>query len=177
MNQSKSSDHHCESCDSTLAFLVLRVWLGVRAIFAGIEKFAGVNTVQKPMIDPETGMEDASGLMVDVKEKFYAMTNYSAIPKSLQDKFAAEPLLPSFATTPYYAVLGWALILLGIMLLVGIGTRISLFLQGLLYTSLTVGLILINQPDGIAFLGIHVALVAFALVLAKHNRFSLLKKW
>jgi thiosulfate dehydrogenase [quinone] large subunit len=42
---------------------------------------------------------------------------------------------------------------------------------------LTVGLILIKQDDGVAWLGIHVALVAFALALARHNRFTLLKKW
>jgi len=46
-----------------------------------------------------------------------------------------------------------------------------------IYIALSVGLILINQPDGIAWLGIHTALVAFALVLAKHNKFALLKKW
>ena len=63
------------------------------------------------------------------------------------------------------------------MLLIGLGTRISLFVQGLIYTALTVGLILIKQDDGISWLGIHIALVAFALVLAKNNKFALLKKW
>jgi thiosulfate dehydrogenase [quinone] large subunit len=63
------------------------------------------------------------------------------------------------------------------MLLVGIGTRISLMLQGLLYIVLTAGLILIKQDDGVAWLGIHVALVALALVLARHNRFTILRKW
>jgi thiosulfate dehydrogenase [quinone] large subunit len=50
-------------------------------------------------------------------------------------------------------------------------------LQGLIYIALSVGLILINQPDGISYLGIHVALVAMALLLAKHNKLALLKKW
>ena len=53
----------------------------------------------------------------------------------------------------------------------------SLFVQGLIYIALTVGLILIRQDDGISWLGIHIALVAFALMLAKHNQFALLKKW
>ena len=39
------------------------------------------------------------------------------------------------------------------------------------------GLILIKQEDGVAWLGIHIALVAFALALARHNKFALLKKW
>jgi thiosulfate dehydrogenase [quinone] large subunit len=68
-------------------------------------------------------------------------------------------------------------ILSGVMLLIGLGTRLSLFVQGLIYVALTVGLILIHQEDGVAWLGIHIALVAFALTLAKHNKFALLKKW
>ena len=56
------------------------------------------------------------------------------------------------------------------MLLVGLGTRLSLFVQGLIYIALTVGLILIKQDDGISWLGIHVALVAFALMLAKSQQ-------
>jgi len=63
------------------------------------------------------------------------------------------------------------------MLLLGIGTRLSLFLQGVIYTALTIGLILIKQDDGISWLGIHIALVAFALTLVKHNQFALFKKW
>ena len=39
------------------------------------------------------------------------------------------------------------------------------------------GAILIDKPDGIAYLGIHVALVAFALVLVKNNKLAILKKW
>jgi thiosulfate dehydrogenase [quinone] large subunit len=74
-------------------------------------------------------------------------------------------------------VLGPALILTGIMLLLGLGTRISLFVQGLIYVALTVGLILIGQNDGISWLGIHVALIVFALMLAKNNKLALLKKW
>jgi thiosulfate dehydrogenase [quinone] large subunit len=93
------------------------------------------------------------------------------------DKFANEPLLPKFALATFNDLLGPVFILTGVMLLVGLGTRLSLFVQGLIYLALTVGLILINQPDGISYLGIHIALVAFALVLARNNKFAILKKW
>jgi thiosulfate dehydrogenase [quinone] large subunit len=167
----------CCCCDRTLAFLVLRGWLAVRAILTGIEKFGAYKTLQKPLIDPTTGMEDPSGAMIDVKVKFYALTNYSGIPAPLKDKFANEPLLPRFALTTFDHLLGPALIATGVMLLLGLGTRLSLFVQGLIYIALTVGLILIKQDDGISWLGIHVALVALALMLAKHNKFALLTKW
>ncbi len=164
-------------CDLTLAFLVLRGWLAVRAIMTGIEKFGAFKTIQKPLIDPTTGMEDPSGAMLEVKVKFYAFTNYSGIPAPLKDKLVNEPLLPKFALAAFDHLLGPALIATGVMLLLGLGTRLSLFVQGLIYIALTVGLILIRQDDGISWLGIHVALVALALMLAKYNQFALLKKW
>jgi thiosulfate dehydrogenase [quinone] large subunit len=163
--------------DYTLAFLLLRGWLAMRAILTGIEKFAAYSTIQKPLVDPVTGMEDPSGAMIDMKVKFYSGTNYSGVPAALKDKFANEPLLPKFAFTAFDHLLGPALIITGLMLLLGLGTRLSLFVQGLIYIALTAGLILIKQDDGISWLGIHVALVAFALMLAKHNKFVLLKKW
>jgi len=167
----------CEkNWDYTLAFWVLRAWLGIRALMTGVEKFGAYKTVQVPMIDPTTGQADPN-LVTDVKMKYYALANYAGIPSSLKAKFANEALLPKFALTAFDQVLGPALIATGLMLLVGLGTRISLFLQGLLYAGLTVGLILIKQDDGVAWLGIHAALVAFALVLVKHNKLTVLKKW
>jgi len=86
-------------------------------------------------------------------------------------------LLPKFALTTFDHLLGPVLILTGVLLLLGLGTRLSLFAQGLIYIALTAGLILLKQDDGVAWLGIHIALVAFALMLARYNRFALLKKW
>ncbi len=164
-------------CNYVLAFLVLRLWLAVRAILTAVEKFGAYRTDQKPLIDPLTGMQDPSGAMVEVKVKFYALGNYSGIPPSLKDKFANEPFLPHPLLVVFDYALGPLLLVTGLMLLVGLGTRLSLFAQGLLYVVLTVGLILIRQDDGVAWLGIHVALIAMALMLAKYNRFALLKKW
>lgn len=167
----------CGNGDYTRAFLLLRLWLAVRAILAGVEKYGAYKTIQQPLLDPATGQPDASGAVVELKVKFYALANYSGIPASLKSKFDNEALLPHFATAAFNTLLGPALILTGVMLLIGLGTRFSLFVQGLIYIALTAGLILINQPDGIAYLGIHVALVAFALMLAKYNQLALLKKW
>jgi thiosulfate dehydrogenase [quinone] large subunit len=38
-------------------------------------------------------------------------------------------------------------------------------------------LVLIDQNDGVAWLGIHIGLVSGALLLAQNNRFAVLKKW
>ena len=45
--------------------------------------------------------------------------------------------------------------------------------MGLLYTSLTIGLILLKQDSGVAWLAIHVLMIAVALFYEKHNRFTL----
>ena len=163
--------------DFTFAFISLRLWLAVRALFVGIEKFGAYHSVAMPLIDPATGQPDASGVMVNVNVKSYAFANYAGMAASLRDKFAHEPMLPKFAMVAFDRMLGPAFILTGLMLLVGIGTRLSLVLQALLYIALTVGLVLIDQNDGVAYLGIHILLVAAAFVLVQHNRFVVLKRW
>ena len=98
-NETKKTDC-CEKtpasncCDLMLAFWVLRLWLGVRALLAGIEKFGAYQSVAMPVIDPATGQPDASGVMVNVNVKHYAFANYSGVPAALKDKFTHEPLLP-----------------------------------------------------------------------------------
>jgi thiosulfate dehydrogenase [quinone] large subunit len=163
--------------DFTFAFLALRSWLGVRALFAGIDKFGAYRSVATPLIDPTTGQPDASGVMVNVNFKYYSLANYAGVPAALKEKFSHEPLLPRFALTAFDRMLGPALILAGIMLLIGLGTRLSLFAQALLYIAMTVGLILIDQPDGVAYLGIHIGLISAAFLLAQNNKFAVLKKW
>jgi thiosulfate dehydrogenase [quinone] large subunit len=176
MNTENKTERECQ-CDYSLAFIILRLWLGIRAILAGIEKFGAYQTIQKPLIDPMTGQPDPSGVLQNVNVKFYAFTNYTGVPTSFKERFTNEPLLPNFTLSLFNHLLGPALIITGAMLLLGLGTRLSLFVQGLIYTALTIGLILIQQQDGVAWLGIHIALVAFALMLARHNKFALLKKW
>lgn len=163
--------------DFTFAFLALRLWLGVRALFVGIQKYAAYKSVAVPLIDPSTGQPDASGVMINVSVKSYALANYAGIPVGLRDKFAHDPLFPKLVLTLFDRMLGPAFILTGIMLIIGLGTRLSLMIQGILFIALTVGLVLIDANDGVAYLGIHIGLVAAAFLLAQHNRFAVLKKW
>jgi thiosulfate dehydrogenase [quinone] large subunit len=160
----------------TFAYLVLRLWLGLRALLTGVEKYAGVKIVEEPLLD-EFGEPDINGAMVEVKTKVYGMEHYHGLPPALADKFAAEPLLPGWSLGLFDILLGPALIVLGITLLIGLAPRLTLFLQGLLYSGLTVGLVLLNESGGIAWLGLHVLLVVIALRLVQHDRFSVLPRW
>ena len=149
----------------------------MRALFVGIQKFAAYQSVAMPLIDPATGQPDASGVMVNVNVKSYALANYAGIPAALRDKFAHEPLFPKFALVAFDRMLGPAFILTGIMLLDWPGHAAVAAGAGALFIALTVGLVLIDQNDGVAWLGIHIGLVAGAFLLAEHNRFVVLKKW
>jgi thiosulfate dehydrogenase [quinone] large subunit len=163
--------------DYTFAFWALRLWLGVRALFVGMQKYAAYKAVAMPLIDPATGQPDASGVMVNVSVKSYAWGNYAGIPVALRDKFAHDPMFPKFALTLFDKTLGPVFILTGIMLILGLGTRLSLLVQGALFIALTVGLVLIDANDGVAYLGIHIGLVAAAFLLARYNRLAVLNKW
>ncbi|MGA1204374.1 MAG: hypothetical protein ACO3ZW_00990 [Opitutales bacterium] len=160
---------------STLGMLLLRLWLGIRSLQTGIEKFAGVRTSETAVaID---GARNAYGLTEATGSKFYGLNHYQGVPKALYEKLAGEPLIAGFLLNIYALVLGPALLILGVTVLLGIASRISLFTMGLLYTSLTFGLILLKQDAGIAWLGAHIILIVMALVLSRHNRFTLMKKW
>ena len=160
----------------TFSFWTLRLWIGVRTLLTGIEKYAGKVTERQPLLD-EFGQPDINGAMVAVDKKVYGLSHYHALPDSLVAKFAAEPMIPHWALAAYSAILGPALVILGVAVIIGLAPRLSLFLTGLLYTSLTIGLILLNESGGIAWLGIHVIMVALALRLVEHNRIGILSKW
>lgn len=173
---SESSDHAVKAdLGATFGFWALRLWLAARALVTGLEKYSGTrSSTEAVAID---GAPNAYGLTADQSDKVYGLEHYHGVPEALYERFASEPLVPGWALTLFDKALGPALIVLGAMLLLGIATRLSLLGMGLVYTALTVGLILIRQDAGVAWLGVHVALVAFALTLAPHNRLAVLKKW
>jgi thiosulfate dehydrogenase [quinone] large subunit len=167
----------------TYGALLLRFWLAIRAIQTGIEKYAGsVGSDQLVKID---GVANTQGLTSTDSAKEYALSHYHGVPAALLKKFEAEPLMSSYTVMGihinplkiYDVILGPTLLVLGLTILLGIANRTSLFLLGLLYISLTWGLILIKQDDGVSWLGVHMILIVMALMLADHNRFAICKKW
>ncbi|MDQ8186468.1 hypothetical protein, partial [Pelagicoccus sp. SDUM812002] len=57
---SPNTPFQLDALGASFAFLVLRLWLGVRSLLTGLEKFAGVETKQRPLLD-EFGDPDISG--------------------------------------------------------------------------------------------------------------------
>lgn len=174
----------------TLGFWLLRFWLAARAIGTGLTKFQGKKVVvdNAAGLDPEelellqeTAASGAAGATKTVDALSFDF--YHGLPAAgpmTVETFSASPLMPSFMVAPYAYVLGYALIALGVALLLGICTRVTLFFMGLLYISLTWGFIIMepsmgpNAAAGIAYLGVHMLLIVAALFLADYNKFELL---
>ena len=183
----------------TMAFWLLRFWLAARAIGTGLTKFIGKVNGEIPNPEYEAKIKEAMAdglsrseaaeLVTDIPEKISGTidvisisTNHGQPEKGPMtiETFSASPLMPSFMVGPYAAVLGYALIALGLTVLLGICTRVSLFLMGLLFISLTWGFIILepnmgpSAAAGIAYLGVHMILIVAALFLADYNKFELL---
>ena len=145
------SNSSCESkcsLDWAFAHLILRLWVGLRLLLAGIDKMR------------EKG---GSGFGVEFIEKSMA-----PIIKTITD----NTLIPGWAIAPYGVVLPWVLLIAGLLCIVGLCTRWSLLLGGLTFVSLAVGLMALPDDDQAVFRGIEVALTALALMTAAHNKFS-----
>ena len=129
------------------AMLLLRAFLGLRALFGGIEKFELQGT--------------------------YSFANYRQSMTRMATGITGASFLPLWATKTFALTLGFVLLALGVSLLLGLKTRASLVLMGLTYLGLAAGLMAVQETDGATAMGVHVALVAFALVLSRHDRFAL----
>lgn len=170
-NQTQCLPLRTDPFAATCAMLMLRIWLGLRCLQAGIEKYAGIIYIAEPTM--VNGKPDPNGMETEIELKKYALENYQGMPGAMAEKFENEPLMSEFFMGLYSQWLGPALIVVGLCLLIGLASRLSLLAMGLIYTSLTYGLILLNQAAGIAWLGTHIILIALALLLASYNRFEL----
>ena len=145
-NAGKSTE---SACELTAAFLLLRLFLGLRTLLAGIEKFEGKGT--------------------------YSFANYYENMGRMAQGITGASFMPLWMTRNFAHVLGYALVVIGAALLLGLKTRATLVLTGLLYVGLSFGLMAVQESEGVAWLAIHVGLIAGALVLVRHNRFALWK--
>jgi len=134
-------------CEYTAAFLLLRLFLGLRAFLAGLEKF------------------ESQGR--------YTFAAYYENMNRMAQGITGASFLPLWATRTFAHSLGYLLLALGTALLLGIKTRTTLVVTGLVYVGLSFGLMAVQENEGVAWLAIHVGLCAGALVLVRHNRFAL----
>lgn len=150
MNETSASNVPCNSaarCEYTAAFLLLRLFLGMRTLLAGMEKFEA--------------------------NKGYSMENYSANMGRMAKGISEYSFIPVWAANIFAQPLGFLLLILGAAIILGIKSRVTLFLAGLLYVGLAFGLAAVQEGEGVAWIGMQVMMFAFALTLAGSERFAL----
>ncbi|MEM7387977.1 MAG: hypothetical protein AAF514_23830 [Verrucomicrobiota bacterium] len=148
--------------EASLGFLFLRLWIGFRLLFAGLDKFMDFKTGEWSMEYYNNKMEAISGL---IKENSLVLNNIPGLGENSK--------LIEFFFDLYSKSLGWGLLIIGATLILGIFTRLSLVAAGFLFLTLSIGLMMLPDDDGIAYLGIHVGLVAAALIMSRHSKLNL----
>jgi thiosulfate dehydrogenase (quinone) large subunit len=132
----------------TAAFLILRLFLGLRTLMAGLEKFEA--------------------------NKSYTTANYSENMTRMATGISNNSVIPLWAAKAFALPLGYLLVILGLAILLGIKTRAALFLSGLLYVGLSFGLMAVQEGEGVAWLAVQILMFSVALVYVRHDRFAVL---
>ena len=146
MSESSSNDTRCAY---TYAFFLIRLWLGLRTLLAGLEKF-------------ERGGS-------------YSFANYYKNMARMAQGITGASFMPLWMTKTFAFSLGYMLVTLGACLLLGVKTRATLLFTGLVYCGLSFGLMAVQEGEGTAWLGMHVLMIATALTLVRNNRFALVR--
>lgn len=144
----QSSPTQCRT-EWDYAHLILRLWVGLRLLMAGLDKMR---------------QKGGDGFGFEWIEKSMA---------PIVDTISSNALLPAAMIKPYAIVLPWALLVTGVWCLLGIFSRLGLLLGGLTFVSLSLGLMALPDDDQAVYRGIEVAITAFALITASNNKFSL----
>ena len=145
-NTAPNSDSN-QRCEYAAAFMLLRLFLGLRTLLAGVEKFEA--------------------------NKSFSLSNYTENMTRMATGISNYSLIPLWAAKIFALSLGFLLVTFGAAILLGIKTRTALFLGGLLYVALGFGLMAVQEGEGVAWIGMQVLMFAFALTIVRHNRFAL----
>lgn len=165
----KTEKKESANSSKTLAFLVLRLWIGFSALASGLAKFVRTEKVFEE--NPDTGEMTARVL------RSYSFDAYNGIPAREFERFLGDPLFPECVLQAFYYAIGPVLILSGASLIIGFATRISLVLLGLIFVALSFGLSLIDPSGSAGILGIYILAIACALLFADANRFCISRKF
>ena len=160
-----------------LAFgaLLIRLWIGMRLLFAGLEKWKNKVTVEveEKVTDPNTREETVE----IVQQTFWrydvfaenSKEIYNANMGRITSNMNNDSPLRLWMIEQYAGMLGWMLLIVGAWVLIGLASRAALIAAGFVFLSLTFGLATIGADPEIVERGIEVGLVAGALALARYQ--------
>ncbi len=133
------------------ANLLLRLWVGLRLIGAGLDKFrAGDGT-----------------------SATFNLENYKTKTGAIAKLTADHGFLPQSLCDAYAQPLGYILIAAGLWAVVGLFLELGLLFAGFVVLSLGVGLATLPDDTEVVLIGIHVLIIAAALATSRHKSLSL----
>jgi thiosulfate dehydrogenase [quinone] large subunit len=146
---SPKADAPCCDYALTPAYWLLRIWLGLRLLASGLEKFKVQGEIK------------------------YSLEAYKSFVDANANLIADQTFLPAPLCKAFMFPLGFAMLVCGFFILVGFLNRLSLFVGGLIFVALSFGMMLLPDPHQTLDLGIYVVFFAAALALVRHNRLAL----
>ena len=144
--------------------LLLRLWIGLRMLAAGIVKFRVINSDGSMTINLENYYGKAgdatSGWVNHAYKPFY---EYGGLPEIMAKYYTSS--------------LGWMMLLGGFLILFGITNRLALVFGTLVMMSLSFGLFTLDDSQEIGYIASQFGLFVAAVALSKHNRLMVFGKF
>lgn len=141
----------CTRLEFVFANLLLRLWIGLRLVMAGLDKFrAGEGTATT-----------------------FSVENYTAKTERIARLTWEKGFLPEDLCRMYAQPLGYVLVFAGLWAVVGLFSRVGLLFAGFMFLSLGLGLATLPDDTEVVLIGIQVLICAAALASNGHNKISL----
>jgi hypothetical protein len=155
----------CCILNLTAAFIILRLFMGVRLILSGAEKMGLLGKTPAAWGDafrlvPWFG---PSGITSELPYGDGRMKNIAQV-------MLDNTTLPSWTIKPFLIALPYAMLATGVLILVGLLNRLAWWVAGLIWFSLAFGQMLLPDEATIQQLGLYIFVCAFALAIIDHNR-------
>ncbi|MBP7949002.1 MAG: hypothetical protein KA004_05055 [Verrucomicrobiales bacterium] len=162
--------------DWTWAYLLLRLALGLLLIFSGSDKFKSATSPATYSLDNYYGTEQE--LKEGKAPKAAKIVNVVYINSGLDnaDKLPGGLKTANFFSQVFYRfgmALPWLMIGSGVLILLGLMSRIAHLLGGLVWISLAAGQMMLPDNPTIQMLLFFLLLHVVALGIIKHNRLCL----
>lgn len=163
------------ACGQSLAYLLLRVGLGLMLILSGVEKFKSPQAPYSYHFDFWHDKKNDAGEITEFGKwrnvakpvfEFGGFNNTKVYGENTVNAF-------SWMFRIYAQGLPYAMVGVGIFILIGFLNRIALFLGGGIWLSLALGQMTLPDNPTVMMLMNFTLLYVVALALAKYNRFCL----
>ena len=147
------SENNQEKSSYALIFanLLLRLWIALRLIAAGLDKFRA-----------------GSG-----KDATFTLENYKTKMGNIAKLTYEKGFLPEKLCNLYAQPLGYILLGVGVWVLFGLFTELGLLAAGFTFLSLAIGLATLPDDTEVLYIGVHILIVAAALATSRANKISL----